>query len=58
MFLEKKIMFEFFQKLNSGAFHNEFFLSRYFFGYDFMVPSADANTEAYFAHLKKLGAWF
>jgi len=39
-----------------GAFHNEFIMSKYFTGFDMMVPSADVNTKAYFDHLKALGS--
>lgn len=37
-----------------GAFHNDFEMSKYFFGRNLMMSSADENVENYFAHLKKL----
>lgn len=41
-------------KILKGAFHCEFTMSKYFTGFNMMVPSADANTKIVFDHLKSL----
>ena len=34
--------------------HNEHFLSKYFWGFNTYMPSADKHVEAYFTHLKNI----
>jgi len=36
------------------AMHNEHFLSKYFWGFNTQIPSADRHVEAYFKHLKSI----